>query len=96
MRKILIITFCLMLIAQSLVGKYSDCYYCRNPNKQIYLSVFNANIWGLTYFADEPIPSSEENYDIDSVRQSNIDVSIILDYLLFTKNIAVTVFKLSH
>ena len=95
MRKILIITFCLMLIAQSL-GKYSDYHYYCNQNEQIYLSVFSANIWGLTYFADEPIPSSEENYDIDSVRQSNIDVSIILDYLLFTKNIAVTVFKLSH
>jgi len=72
MRKILIITFCLMLIAQSL-GKYSDYHYYCNQNEQIYLSVFNANIWGLTYFADEPIPSSEENYDIDSVKQSNID-----------------------
>ena len=92
MRKILIITFCLMLIAQSLVGKYSDCYYCRNPNEQIYLSVFNANIWGLSYFDDEPIPLSEEHYDIRSVRESTKKVSIILDYL-FTKNIAVTVFK---
>ena len=92
MRKILIITFCLMLIAQSL-GKYSYYHYYCNQNEQIYLSVFNANIWGLTYFNDKPIPSYEEHYDIDSVRQSNIDVSIILDYLLFTKNIAFTVFK---
>ena len=91
MRKILIITFCLMLIAQSL-GKYSDCYYCRNPNEQIYLSVFNVNIWGLSYFDDEPIPSSEEPYDIRSVRESTKKVSIILDNL-FIKNIAVTVFK---
>ena len=91
MRKILIITFCLMLIAHSL-GKYSDCYYCHNPNEQIYLSVFNANIWGLSYFDDEPIPSSEEPYDIRSVRESTKKVSLILDYLS-TKKIAVTVFK---
>ena len=91
MRKILIITFCLMLIAQSL-GKYSyNQYYC-NQNEQIYLSVFNANIWGLSYFDDEPIPSSEEHYDIRSVRESTKKVSLILDYL-FTKKIAVTVFK---
>ena len=79
MRKILIITFCLMLIAQSL-GKYSDYHYYCNQNEQIDLSVFNANIWGLTYFDDEPIPSSEEGYDMYSVRQSTMEVSKILDY----------------
>ena len=45
--------------------------------------MFNVNIWGLSYFDDEPIPSSE-HYDIRSVRESTKKVSLILDYL-FTK-----------
>ena len=72
-RKVLIIAYCFISISKS-QGKCSQYNYCCRPNEQVYLKVFNANIWGLSYFNDEPNPSPTEPYDIESVRESLVKV----------------------
>ena len=54
-------------------------------NKWLELKVFNLNTWGVSWFDDEPIVSLEEPYDISSVADTDINVSILLLILVYNK-----------
>ena len=54
-------------------------------NKWLELKVFNLNTWGISWFDDEPNVSSEEPYDISSVADTDINVSILLLILVYNK-----------
>ena len=54
-------------------------------NKWLELKVFNLNTWGISWFDDEPNVSLEEPYDISSVADTDINVSILILLLVYDK-----------
>ena len=51
----------------------------------IELKVFNLNTWGISWFDDEPTVSDEEPYDIQSVADTDLGVSIPILLLVYSK-----------